>query len=135
MEYSPNSPSAPQGSGLQAARKAQVQQQPSAMDVNTGPDPRREMQEVVKILNKIRRNLMNVKRTWGMESQQYRDALEVMQDFLREKDGVYERMDRMLEDKRRMRQDGFGNSGMEVDSGRTTTERTIEQFLADLQIR
>ena len=93
------------------------------------------MQEIVKILNKIRRNLMNVKRTWGMESQQYRDALEAMQDFLREKDGVYERMDRMLEDKRRMRKDGFGNSGMEVDSGRTTTERTIEQFLADLQIR
>jgi len=92
------------------------------------------MQEIVKILNKIRRNLMNVKRTWGMESQQYRDALEAMQDFLRERDGVYERMDRMLEEKRKMRKDGFGNSGMEVDSERTTAERTIEQFLADLQI-
>ena len=92
------------------------------------------MQEIVKILNKIRRNLMNVKRTWGTESQQYRDALEAMQDFLRERDGVYERMERMLEEKRKTRKDGFGNSGMEVDSERTAAERTIEQFLADLQI-
>ncbi|KAK5224658.1 hypothetical protein LTR99_004641 [Exophiala xenobiotica] len=134
MEYSPNSPSAPRGSDLQPGSKAQLQQQPSSMDVNTDSDPRKEMQEITKILNKIRRNLMNVKRTWGIDSQQYRDATEAMQDFLREKDGVYERMDRMLDEKRRMRRDGIGNSEMEVDPERTTAERTIEQFLADLQI-
>ncbi|KAK5456130.1 hypothetical protein LTS15_005449 [Exophiala xenobiotica] len=134
MEYSPNSPSAPRSSDLQAGSKAQLQQQNSSMDVNTGSDPSKESQEITKILNEIGRNLMNVERTWGVDSQQSRDAAEATQDFLREIDGMYKQMDRMLEETRRMRRDGRGSSEMDVDSGRTTAERTIEQFLADLQI-
>ncbi|KAJ9635058.1 uncharacterized protein PV06_10941 [Exophiala oligosperma] len=105
--------------------------------INTNEDahPNKEMQEIMNLILKMRKNLLNVKRTWGSESPQYSDAVQAMQEFMQEKDGLYERIDRMLEKKRRLKKDASEESHEDVDKRQTLTERSLEQLLADLKLK
>ncbi|KIW21460.1 hypothetical protein PV08_02040 [Exophiala spinifera] len=107
----------------------------SEMNATTGANLDNEMQEISNLVTKIRKNLLNVKSTWGPESHQYRDALQAMQEFMREKDGLYERMDRMLAKSRELEKDVPSEPQKDIDVRQNITERTIEQFLADLKIQ